>query len=113
MEREAGAARVIAACSVDEQHVWRLRERAHRRLEQRSLTQGEQARLVRCARAPWHDGRLVADRGSHPRRVADIAGAAAAAGEADEDAADPRSWSKLPPRRVECAEPQLFLDQLL
>jgi len=113
MEREAGAARVIAACSVDEQHVWRLRERAHRRLEQRSLTQGEQARLVRCARAPWHDGRLVADRGSHPRRVAAATRAAAATGETDEDGADPRSRSEPPRGRVERAEPQLLLDQLL
>jgi hypothetical protein len=113
VEGEARTARVIAASCIYEEHIRRLDERAHRGLEQRSFAQREQTRLVRCARFPRYDDRFLADRGGRPRRVARAARAAAPAREADEHAADPGSRREAPWRRVERAEPQLLLDQLL
>ena len=56
LEREPGTARMVAAGGVDEQHVGKLLEPAHRRLEQRALAQGEHARLVPLGADGARDG---------------------------------------------------------
>ena len=105
VQGEAGATRVVAPRAVDEQHVRRLCQRAYRGLEQRTLAQGEQTRVVRRARRPRHDDNLVADGRRSPGSVAGVARTAAAADEANEDGADPRSRTEPPRRRSERTEP--------
>jgi hypothetical protein len=73
--------------------------------EQRTLAQGEQTRLVRRARRPRHDDSPVADGRRRPGSVAGVARTAAAAGEANEDRANPRSRTEPPRRRSERTEP--------
>jgi hypothetical protein len=101
VEREAGAAWVVAAGGVDEQDVRRSREPAHRRLQQGPLAEREQARLVRRARLARHHRRRATRTRGRPCPLAGAAPAAAAAREADEDAADPRARLEPPQGRVE------------
>jgi poly-gamma-glutamate capsule biosynthesis protein CapA/YwtB (metallophosphatase superfamily) len=112
VEREAGAARVVAASSVDEQEIGSARESPDGRLQQRPFAEGKQARLVGRARRAPDDHRLVADGGSGPRRVARGSGPGRAALETDEAAAD--MVGRPAPRRRRCTrEPLLLGDQFL
>jgi protein-L-isoaspartate(D-aspartate) O-methyltransferase len=113
MEGEAASAWVVSARGIDQEHIGQPREGAHGGLQQGALTQREQSWLVGRARAACDYDCLAADAGGRPRRVAGMPGAALAAGEADEDSADPRARLKEPWRRLERAQPLLLLDQLL
>jgi hypothetical protein len=113
VEGEAGSAGMVSAGCVDQQHIRRSREGSHGGFEQWSLSEGQQARLVCCAGTARHHERLLPDTGRCPRRVASVARAAAASGEADEDAADPSAWLEAPRRKLERGQAQLLLDQLL
>jgi hypothetical protein len=81
--------------------------------QQRPLSEGQQPWLVRCARSAGYDHRLAVDTRGCPRRVARVAGAGAASGEADEDAADSRAGLEAPRLGVEGGNTQLLIDQLL
>jgi hypothetical protein len=82
-------------------------------LEQGSLAESEQARLVGSGGAAGHGDGLAARARSCPRPVSGAAGPAAAAGEADEDRAEPRAGLEPPQQGVERGQPQLLLDELL
>lgn len=56
MEGEPSPSRMIAAGGVYEQHLGPLGKRSDHRLQQRSLTKGEQPGLVRCRRPPFDNG---------------------------------------------------------
>jgi hypothetical protein len=73
VEGQAGAARMVPAGGVDQEDIRLRAEGSHGGFEQRSLSEGEQARLVRCARSAGYDDRLLADTGGCPRRVARVA----------------------------------------
>jgi hypothetical protein len=113
VEGEAGAAGMVSAGGVDQEDVRRRGDGSHGGFEQRSLSEGQQSWLVRCARSAGYNDRLLADTGGCPRRVARLAGAGAASGEADEHGADPRDRLEPPRRRSERGQAQLLLDQLL
>jgi hypothetical protein len=113
VEGEAGAAGVVSAGGVDQEHIGRNRNGSHGSLEQRSFSEGQQSWLVRCTRSAGYDDRLLADTGGCPRRVARVAGAGAASGKADEDAADSRAGLEPPRLRLERGQAQLLFDQLL
>jgi hypothetical protein len=101
VECEAGTAGMVSAGGVDHDDI-RLRGKGSEGgFQQRPLSEGQQPWLVRCARSAGYDHRLAVDTRGCPRRVARVAGAGAASGEADEDAADPRARLEPPRRRVE------------
>jgi hypothetical protein len=101
VEGEAAAAGMVSAGGVDQEDI-RLRGKgSHGGFEQMSLSEGQQPRLVRCARSAGYDDRLAVDTRGRPGRVARVARAAAASGEADEDAANSRAGLERPRRRIE------------
>ena len=114
LEREAcSARRMVAPGRVDQKHVRQLWQGANGGFKECALAEGEQARLVRRACTACQHRRAPADARGCPRPVADLAGAAFPAGEADEDAAD-LHVRRAPPRcRSERGQPRLLLDQLL
>jgi hypothetical protein len=113
VDGETCPARVVAAGCIDEEDVRWLRESADRGFEERALAESQQAGLVRSAGSARHDDAVAADARRGPRQVAFVARAAAAAGEADEDGADPRIGREAPRRWPKCRQPRLLGDQLL
>jgi hypothetical protein len=113
VQREARPARMVAPGRVDEEHLRRFRERADRGLQQGSFAESQQARLVGSGGAAGHGDGLAARARSCPRPVSGAAGPAAAAGEADEDRAEPRAGLEPPQQGVERGQAQLLLDELL
>jgi hypothetical protein len=101
VEGEAGAAGMVSAGGVDQEGIRLRSECAHGGFEQSSLSESQPSRLVRRARSAGYDDRLPADAGRRPGRVARVAGAGAASGEADEDAADSRVGLEAPRLRLE------------
>ena len=95
LQREPGAARMVGAGGVDEQHVGRDRQRAHRCLETRTLAQRKQARDV-GGRGLAGDRRMrehlaaPEHRGGGPRGIAARAGPGLTAREHDDARADGR-----------------------
>lgn len=112
LERQARSTRMITAGCIDEQHVRQLRQRAKGGLQECALAESKQAWLVRRTRITGHQCRASVDARGRPSRIARVARAALPAGEADEDAADPRPRPEAPRRRPERGEPCLLLDQL-
>jgi len=104
---------MVAPGRVDQKHVRQLWQGANGGFEECALAEGEQARLVRRACTACQHRRAPADARGCPRPVADLAGAALPAGEADEDAADLHVRRESPRCRSERGQPRLLLDQLL
>jgi hypothetical protein len=88
VERDAGAARMVSACAVDQENVRRLAQRADRGFQQGAFAQREQTRLVGRRGDTRDDCGLTLDEGGSPREIA--------GGEGDEAAADARFGVGLP-----------------
>jgi hypothetical protein len=82
-------------------------------LQQRSLTECEQARFVGSTAAARHHDGLATGARRCPGRISGAARPAAASGEADEDRADPRAGLELQGRGIARGQPHLLLDQLV
>jgi len=111
VEREAGAARMVACGRVHEQHVREAGQPPHGGLEQRALAQCQQGGLVgrRGTAGVHHD--VVVQRRRRPGRVAARARAAQPARKAHEAAADAGGARRPQARRVSGGESFLFRDQ--
>jgi hypothetical protein len=101
-QSQARPARVVPASGVNEQHIRDSRERAHRRLKQRALAQGEHPRLISLTRRTTDNRCVPVRRRGSPTVVALPAGAGKTALEADEAAShdggcrpEPRMWRQV------------------
>jgi len=119
VERQAGAARMVAAAGVDDDHVGRPDEAPQCSGEEPALAQCKQPRGVRCVELTAHnhgveDRAVLEHDGCHPGRIARSADSLPATRRGDEHTADPqrpiRQWMPggLPPR----ADGELELEPL-
>lgn len=113
VQREARSALMVTAGRINEQHVRWLPDSSDYRLQQGSLTESEQARLVWSAGAALHDDGLTTGAHRRPSGISSAARPAATPDEADEDRADPRAGREPPRHGAERGQAHLLPDQLL
>src|SRR6266516_127128 len=95
---------------------WAMRDADGWEIQYGAEVEGEAGALrvvSACGVDQEHIGRLRQGTHGRPRGVTGLAGAAAAAGEADEDSADRRALFEQPRRRLDRGQQFLLLDQLL
>jgi pyruvate formate lyase activating enzyme len=112
VQSKSGATRVVASGRVHEQDVRRIGERVHCRLEQRALSERQQAGLVGRAGGAGDCRELLSESSSRPGAVARAAGPRRAALETAEASADACAGRRPPERRVRGSERELRRDQL-
>jgi endonuclease-8 len=116
VDRQAGAARMVATGGVDDQDARPLRQGPNGRFEQRPLAEGEQARLVGGSCRSGDDRRLGAAAGEQrrrrPARVAGRPGTALAPRKADEATGRHGLGGRVPGWRPRCRELELRRPEL-
>jgi hypothetical protein len=115
MEREPGAARVVASRGVDQQYFGSLRQCADRRFQQWTLAQGKEPRLISMSGAApdddaRHDASIDRERRAGPAGLAGHAASAPAPREADETATNREGVRRGMPGWRSCGS-QLLLDE--